>query len=191
MARNSSRPSFSLADLRSSLPHEQPSFNIVYNMPTINYFQPQHRIIPNFPHPIVAFIIPVILHLIELQCQCKANSPFETNPVTMWFGVSCLLAYCLAYGIELRIAPRLRSPNCSDHSVIRYGSSLFGSLCLASLTSLLLPSMKPLLYGFYGLLSIGGILQSYKIVWNSIDKSIVINFFRPCRGQVERDLLPV
>lgn len=192
MAGISSRPSFSLAHPHSSRRHEHPSFNVVYNMPTVNYFPPQHLLVPDLPHPIVAFIIPVIINLIELKCQCQANSPFETNPITMWFSISCLLAYCLAYRIELRFSSRLRSPNCAELTAIRCGSSLLGSLCIVSLTSILLPSMKPLLYGFYGLMSIGDILQSFKIAWKWIDGRIVSNFFRLSQEQqVERDILPV
>ena len=190
-----SRPSFSLVQFPSSFTHDQSSFNVVYNIPTTNYFQPQQLIVPNSPHPIVTFVIPVILNLIELKCQCRGNSPFDTNPITMWFSVAFLLAYSLAYGIELRFSSRLRSANYPDHMTIRRTSSLFGSLCLASLTSILLPKMKPLLYSFYVLLSIGDVLQSYgniKIVWKWIEEKIVGKFLHPCEGQqVERNRLPV
>ncbi|PON67549.1 hypothetical protein PanWU01x14_101860 [Parasponia andersonii] len=190
-----SRPSFSLAQFPNYFPHDQPSFHFVYNIPTTNYFRPQQLMVPNSPHPIVTFVIPVILNLIELKCQCRGNSPFDTNPITMWVSLSSLLAYCFAYGIEMRYSSRLHSPNYSDHTTIRRTSSLFGSLCLASLTSILLPEMKPLLYSLYGLLSMGDMLRSYdnvNMVWKWIDERIVSKFFRPCEGQqVERNLLPV
>lgn len=164
----------------------QLSFNIMYNMPTINYTQPKQRV-PKFPHPIVAFIVPVVLNMIEIKCQCKGDSPFDTNPTTMWFTLSCLMAYCLAYGAELG---RIQAPD--DLVLLRRGSALFASLSLVSLTSILFPSAKLFLYGFCGLMSIGDVAKTFKLAWEWIDGRILRRFWKLSRGQrVETNILRV
>lgn len=79
-------------------PQRQLSLNIAF-MTARNYFQ-QHQCIPNSLHAIFAFIMQV-LNFLELMYQGKDCSPFDTHPVAMWSSLTCLLAYCLAYGVEI------------------------------------------------------------------------------------------
>lgn len=172
----SSTPSFSLTTLRRwySFPHGQHSFHVVNHMPTRN-FCPQKLLELDSPHAILAFFIPVIFNLIEIKCQCKGNSPFDTNPISIWFSISCLLSYCFLHGIELSFSRHLQ--NSSNYSTaLQFTTSLFGSLLLASLASIIFPDkIKPVLYTFYVLLLMGYILHRYaivKAVWKWIDENI-------------------
>ncbi|GMN64717.1 hypothetical protein TIFTF001_033782 [Ficus carica] len=158
IANTSGTNNFSLADRsnrRGSHQHAQTSFTVVY-ITTINYF-PQHS-----PHTVFVFAIPVITSLIQLKCQSNGNSPIDTNPMTMSFSISCLLAYCLTYGIELKFGSSLRSPITYSLTLIRSASYLCGSLCVASLTSIFFPNKaKPVFYTFYAVVSTGDMLVKY------------------------------
>ncbi|XP_048229388.1 uncharacterized protein LOC125369944 [Ricinus communis] len=132
---------------RISLPHsprtffsnrQQLSFNITYNIQNGQ----QQLITSTSLHAILAFIVPVLLNFIEIKCQGSSKSPFETHPVTTQFAIASLLAYCIAYGVELAFPSRL------CQAIMR----IIGSCSLASLASLLLPdAARPVPYVLYTL----------------------------------------
>ncbi|GMN64595.1 hypothetical protein TIFTF001_033668 [Ficus carica] len=166
IANTSGTYNFSFADQsngQGSHQHAQTSVRVVY-IPTRNYFlrQQQFLVPDHSPHAVLVFVIPVVVNLIQLKCQSNGNSPFDTDAVTMWFSMSCLLAYCVAYRIELKFGCRLRSPITNSLTLIRSASYLCGSLCLASLTSTFFPNKtKPVLNTFYTVLSTGYMLVKY------------------------------
>ncbi|GMN64602.1 hypothetical protein TIFTF001_033671 [Ficus carica] len=194
MANTRGANNFSSADQsnrRGSHLHAQTSFTVVY-IPTRNYFlQQQQFLVPNHsPHMVFVFAIPVIINLIQLKCQSNGNSPFDTNPMTMWFSISCLLAYCLAYGIELKFGSSLRSPSTYSISysltLIRSASHLCGSLCVAFLTSTFFPNKaKPVFYTFFAVVSTGDMLVKYTPI-GKLSKWIVQRILRifPRQGAI-------
>lgn len=93
---------------------------------------------------ILAFVMPVIVNLIQLMYQKNDYSPFQTHPITIFVGVLSLLVCAFAYGVELTFTRGL-SPTCT--CIVRDLVRLFGSLSLASLTSLLFPNwVRPIVY---------------------------------------------
>ncbi|GMN64707.1 hypothetical protein TIFTF001_033764 [Ficus carica] len=166
MANTPGSNNFSFANRsnrRGSQQHSQTSFTVVY-IPTRNYFiQQQQFLVPDHsPHAVLVFAIPVIIKLIQLKCQCNGNSPFDTNPMTMWFSISCLLAYCLAYGIELKFGSTLGSPITYSLTLIRPSSYLRSSLCVAFLTSTFFPNKaKPVFNTFFAVVSTGDMHVKY------------------------------
>lgn len=96
---------------------------------------------------ILAFIMPVIVNLIQLMYQKNDNSPFQTHPTTILVGVFSLLVCAFAYGVEMTFTRGL-SPTCT--CIVLGLVKLFGSLSLASLTSLLFPNwVRPIVYFIY------------------------------------------
>ncbi|EEF47630.1 conserved hypothetical protein [Ricinus communis] len=136
---------------RISLPHsprsffsnrQQLSFNITYNIQNGQ----QQLITSTSLHAILAFVVPVLLDFIEIKCQGSSKSPFETHPVTTQFAIASLLAYSIAYGIELAFPSRL------SQAIMM----IIGSCSLASLASLLLPdAARPVPYVLYTSLLVG------------------------------------
>ncbi|GMN64708.1 hypothetical protein TIFTF001_033768 [Ficus carica] len=98
--------------------------------------------------------------------------------MTMSFSISGLLAYCLAYGIELKFGSSLGSPITYSLTLIRSASYLCGSLCVASLTSLFFPNKaKPVFYTFYAVVSTGDMLVKYTPI-GKLSKWIVQRILR-------------
>lgn len=60
----------------------------------------------NSIHAIFTFIIPVLLNFLGLMYQGMDYSLFDTHPLTMQIGLTCLLVYFLIYGIELTCAKK-------------------------------------------------------------------------------------
>ena len=150
------RTILSLLCLRGrSFPEGQFSFNLAF-IATRNHFH-HEQLMPNSFHAIFAFINPVVLNLLELRYQGKPITPFDTHPITMMVGISCLLAYCLAYGFELKCHVSQLSP--THRSTLRRSMVLFGSLSLVSFVSVLFPgSVQLILFNLYVLLLIMGLL---------------------------------
>ncbi|KAH8485839.1 hypothetical protein H0E87_027324 [Populus deltoides] len=90
-------------------PQRQVSLNIAL-MTARNYVQQDRLTTPNSLHAVFTFIMPVLLNFLELMYQGKDYSPFDTHPINMWIGLTCLLAYCLAYGVEVACSKCFRSP---------------------------------------------------------------------------------
>ncbi|KAJ6741646.1 PROTEIN putative-RELATED [Salix viminalis] len=65
-----------------------------------NYVQQDQQTTPNSTHAIFTFIMPVLLCFLQLMYQGKDYSPFDTHPITMWIALTCVLAYCVIYGVE-------------------------------------------------------------------------------------------
>ena len=93
-------------------------------------------------HPVVAFLVPILISLLQLKYHGTYTSPFETHPKSMGVSFVCLILYCLAYNAEQR------QLNPSDNAwFVHRGTVFFGSLSAASMASTIhLPdSVGPLL----------------------------------------------
>ncbi|KAA8522202.1 hypothetical protein F0562_012875 [Nyssa sinensis] len=146
-----------------SLHRSHQSFSGQFNVAFINdrcyISQQQHA--PTSRNAILAYIVPVLLNLIELKYQGKDDSAFEAYPKTMCFAVTSLLMYCLAYYVELKFSSShptwfgIFYARALHHSMV-----LFGSLTMASLASILFPDpVRPVLYVLCILLSAGELLE--------------------------------
>jgi hypothetical protein len=146
-------------------PQRQVSLNIAF-MTAKNYVQQDQLNTPNSTHAIFTFIMPVLLCFLEFMYQGKDYSPFDTRPITMWIGLTCVIAYCVVYGVEISCAKYFKSPVYA--SAVRSGAMLFGSLSVASLASILFPDcMQPILYLLCTLFSIWELL--YSTIWNTME----------------------
>ena len=160
-----------------SFPERQPSFNVAF-IAIRNHFQ-QEQLMANSFHVIFAFITPLVLNLLGLRYHGNPITPFDTQPITMMVGISCLLAYCLAYGFEMKCHVSRLSPT-HQPTLLRRSMVLFGSLSLASFVSILFPdSVQLTLLGLYALLVMGLQLHAQvRIFWNWIVQRIIPKFFR-------------
>ncbi|KAF8015372.1 hypothetical protein BT93_H1009 [Corymbia citriodora subsp. variegata] len=105
-------------------------------MPTAH--RPQTNIwdFPAFtnPHAILAFLVSILINLVEVKYQGKA-SPFDTHLFITSLTIFCLLFYCSL----LFIAHLSLVPDCRAQAFLIL-MMLTASLLVASLTSLLFPS---------------------------------------------------
>ena len=142
-----------------SFPEGQLLFNVAFMTTRIQYFQ-QEQLTSNLLHVIFAFIITVVLNLLALKYQGHPITPFDTHPVTMRFGIACSLAYCLAYGFQLKCHVSPQRPSTHAPTLGR-GMVVFGSLSLISFVSILFSSsVQPILFGLYALLLTGFLLHA-------------------------------
>ena len=117
------------------------------------------QLTPNSLHVIFAFMIQVVLNLLGVKYQGKANTPFDTHPITMSFGIACFLAYCLAYGFELKSHVAQQPP--THAAILGRSVVVFGSLSLVSFLSILFPvSVQPILFVLYALLLMAFLLHA-------------------------------
>ncbi|KAM3326993.1 hypothetical protein P3S67_002119 [Capsicum chacoense] len=87
---------------------------------------------------ILGFYFTTLLNFLQLKYQGNNKpDPFHTHPKTMRISVTCLLLYCLVYGVKQRF---------SSHPIYRKFSNLvrnvmvfFSSLSLSSVASVLFP----------------------------------------------------
>ena len=144
------------------------------------------QLTPNSLHIIFAFMIQVVLNLLGVKYQGKANTPFDTHPITMSFGIACFLVYCLAYGFELNCFVSWLSPTHAPQ--LRRSMVVFGSLSLASFVSVLFPgSVQWILFGIHVLLLMGFLLHAQvKIFWKWIKQRIVARLFRSWERNVRQ-----
>ncbi|CAI9095691.1 OLC1v1031687C1 [Oldenlandia corymbosa var. corymbosa] len=130
---------------------------------------------------VYAFIVTVLLNLVQIKFQGKAASPFQTNPKTMIFAVASLLLYYWAsyFATKLRTAnpPSSALPN-DDTSWAAYfskvGLGFCGPLSLASILSVILPqSLCPLAFSASLLFSLSQMMsQSHvKMIWKMVTKA--------------------
>uniref|UniRef100_A0A6N2JZS7 Uncharacterized protein n=1 Tax=Salix viminalis TaxID=40686 RepID=A0A6N2JZS7_SALVM len=146
-------------------PQRQVSLSIAF-MTARNYVQQDQQATPNSTHAIFTFIMPVLLCFLQLMYQGKDYSPFDTHPITMWIALTCVLAYCVIYGVEKSCTKYFQSPVYA--SAVRGGAMLFGSLSVASLASILFPDcMQPILYLLCTLFSLWELL--YSLIWKTME----------------------
>ncbi|KAL3497529.1 hypothetical protein ACH5RR_040261 [Cinchona calisaya] len=109
-------------------------------------------------HSIFTFIAEVLVNFLQLKYQNKNDSPFETHPKTMYFAITSLLLYCLAYDAKSRFSCNFFSKCCMG---------FFGSLSLASLLSVLFPRpLCPVLFLLSILCSFNGFpCSEFVIFW--------------------------
>ncbi|KAL3497521.1 hypothetical protein ACH5RR_040253 [Cinchona calisaya] len=105
-----------------------------------------HHQISSSRHSVLTFIAAVLVNFLQLKYQNKNETPFETHPKTMYFAVTTLLLYCLAYDAKSRFSCNLFFKCCTG---------FFGPLTLASLSSVLFPEpLSPALFSLSVLFSV-------------------------------------
>ncbi|KAL3750292.1 hypothetical protein ACJRO7_011311 [Eucalyptus globulus] len=88
---------------------------------------------------VILHFTPIFLSLVQLKYGSDGASPYTTHPMTMGFGIACLLASCLAHLLKNVYLPDLSLPGFYVQ-VLEHAELLLGSLWLVSLVTLLLPS---------------------------------------------------
>ena len=155
---------------------ERRNFMLIQSSHFINNGQ-QHNLMLNYLSAIlalIAFVVPVLINLIDLKFQKEADSVFEAHPITIMMFFASLLAFVLAFGTELTFHSSLLSPTCA--ALLRTAMMFSGSLCLASLASVLLPdALRPLLYAFYALLSLANLHNQVRKWYHWVHRAIVDN----------------
>ncbi|KAF7138416.1 hypothetical protein RHSIM_Rhsim07G0111400 [Rhododendron simsii] len=112
-------------------------------------------------HNVLAFIVPVLLSLLQIKYQGNKISPFETHPISMEISVASLLFYCLGYHAKSRWP--------TYALVVSRGMVVFGSLSVVSLASILFPdSFGPVLYALFVLFSATELVKLFKWVHRKI-----------------------
>ncbi|KAF3628913.1 hypothetical protein FXO37_29181, partial [Capsicum annuum] len=114
------------------------------------YCQEQYIFFPS-PQPtpyranvLVAFIFPAMVEFMQLMYQASNDkSPFEIHPKKMSLAIASFLIYCFSCDVQLRLIPS-RCPNYVK--LVEFVGSIFGPLTLASYSSVLFPSLGPILY---------------------------------------------
>lgn len=124
--------------------------NITYNF-SQHHHHHRHRqqILPSTSscHGVLAFIIPVLISLIQLKYQGNQTSPFATHPKSTGFAVISLLLFCSAHDAKARAISSVPSRPQPTYSWIpARAMAVFGTLSMASLASILFPdSLGPML----------------------------------------------
>ncbi|KAF7846986.1 hypothetical protein BT93_L3511 [Corymbia citriodora subsp. variegata] len=86
-------------------------------------------------HAILAFLVTILINLVEVKYQGNRASPFDTRPFATSLTIFCLLFYCsLSFVAHLSLVP-----DCCARALLIL-MVLTASLLVASLTSLLFPS---------------------------------------------------
>ncbi|VVA40251.1 PREDICTED: L484_002648 [Prunus dulcis] len=108
-----------------------PNFNVIYLVN--NHLNLQLRNMEPYDHAILAFIIPVLLTLVQIRYPADQDL-FQAHPTAMKVLLSCLLAYCLAFGI-------LGYFNCVDfvssRTILAASSSYFVGRSVAAVAGVL------------------------------------------------------
>ncbi|KAI8546619.1 hypothetical protein RHMOL_Rhmol07G0133200 [Rhododendron molle] len=136
--------------------------NVSSIMSISNYFShPTPLPSVNSCHTVLAFIVPVLLSLLQIKYQGNQISPFETHPISMVIFVASLLLYCLGYHAKVRWP--------TYALVVSRGMVVFGSLSVVSLATILFPdSLGPVLYMLYVLFTAAELLKLLKWVHRKI-----------------------
>ncbi|KAF7139597.1 hypothetical protein RHSIM_Rhsim07G0111200 [Rhododendron simsii] len=115
----------------------------------------------NSCHTVLAFVVPVLLSLLQIKYQGNQISPFDTHPISMVISVASLLLYCLGYHAKSRWP--------TYGLVVSRGMVVLGSLSVVSLASILFPgSFGSVLYTFFVLFSAAELLKLLKWVRRKI-----------------------
>ncbi|GLT87840.1 hypothetical protein SLE2022_058990 [Rubroshorea leprosula] len=148
---------------------QQLPLNITVNTLRCNFAEERHT--PYAYHAILVFIIPTLINLIEVKYQANKHSPFDAYPLSTMVAVTSLLVYCFAYGAEIAFA------SSSYAKVFQVSMTVFGSISVASLASILLPgSMQSIVYVLYILLSIGELHDIIRQLYQRIHQKIITMF---------------
>ena len=83
---------------------------------------------------LLTIIVPLLINLTDLKFRKEADSVFQAQPINTKVVVVSLLAFVLAFGIELTFHTRHLSPTCA--ALLRTTMVFFSSFSLASLASL-------------------------------------------------------
>ena len=135
-----------------------PQFDFVFlNLLFFRYYFFEAEDTATSLHTVISFAISVLLNFLLLKYQGKNESPFDTNPKTVSFGVSCLLLYCFTNECAQRISSGrgLGRFACAIHRCVL----LFGCLSVASLASLLYSdSATPAIFVLCSMIAVGDLL---------------------------------
>ncbi|XP_034708411.1 uncharacterized protein LOC117931545 isoform X2 [Vitis riparia] len=155
---------------------EQRNLMFIQSSDFINNGQ-QRNLMLNYLNAIlalIAFVVPVLIKLIDLKFQKEADSVFEAHPITTMMFFASLLAFVLVFGTELTFHSSHLSPTCA--ALLRTAMMFSGSLSLASLASILLPdALRLLLYAFYALLSLANLHNLVRKWYHWVHRAIVDN----------------
>ncbi|KAF7137791.1 hypothetical protein RHSIM_Rhsim07G0111700 [Rhododendron simsii] len=112
-------------------------------------------------HTVLAFIVPVLLNLLQIKYQGNQLSPFDTYPISMVISVASLLLYCFGYHAKSRWPTYALA--------VSRVMVVFGSLSVVSLASSLFPdSFGPVLYTLFVLFSAAELLMQFKWVHRKV-----------------------
>ncbi|KAL3497548.1 hypothetical protein ACH5RR_040280 [Cinchona calisaya] len=122
-----------------------------------------------------AFVVAVLLNFLQVKCQGKDESPFETHPKTMLAAIVSLLVYCLSYDAKLRIPANTSSTYTYFNYSVHGCMAIFGHLSLASVLSVLFPEfLCPILFSLSILLSLLQLPPSgFKTIWGWLMKASI------------------
>ena len=102
---------------------------------------------------LLTIIVPLLINLTDLKFRKEADFVFQAHPINTKVAVLSLLAFVLAFGIELTFHTCHISPTCA--ALLHTTMVLFGSFSLASLASLLFPgAVWPFLLVIYAFLAL-------------------------------------
>ncbi|KAM7491194.1 hypothetical protein LguiA_034115 [Lonicera macranthoides] len=112
----------------ASLPHLWRHLSVRLNVAFIStrYYFVQEQRTQVCHHANYAFIVSLLLEFLQLKCQGKADTPFDTHPRTIRVAISSLLMYGLAHDAQLRF-PWARLPP-SYVSFVGHAVRLVGSV---------------------------------------------------------------
>lgn len=112
-------------------------------------------------HTVLAFVVPVLLNLLQIKYQGNQLSPFDTHPISMVISVASLLLYCFGYHAKSRWP--------TYALVVSRVMVVFGSLSVVSLATVLFPeSLGPVLCTLFVLFSAAELLMLFKWVHRKI-----------------------
>lgn len=127
-------------------------------------------------NPIFTFTATLLVSLLQLKYQGDhASSPFDSNPATMFFAVVSFLLYSVTYVVCLKSSP-FSSPSLSSLSMTTMNNNviqglcqkwmvLFGSMALASLSSLLFScTQRYVVYVLYAIFGMGIVIMHWGCV---------------------------
>ncbi|KAI6684697.1 hypothetical protein NL676_030610 [Syzygium grande] len=89
-------------------------------------------------NPVILCFTPIFLSLVQLKYGRDGASPYSTHPVTMGFGIACLLVSCLTHLLKNVYLTDSSLPGVYGQA-LEQAELLLGSLWLVSLVTLLLP----------------------------------------------------
>ncbi|MCD9646292.1 hypothetical protein HAX54_036022 [Datura stramonium] len=137
--------------------------------------QPSH---PHRANVLVAFIFPAMVEFMQLMYQASDDkSPFQIHPKKMFLAIASFLIYCFSYDARLR----LNIPASSNHrhyrppqnyyvKMVEFVGSIFGPLTLASYSSLIFPSLGPILYSVSFFYSVTQLLYTTLLITQRLNK---------------------
>ena len=88
-------------------------------------------------HAVFAFLNPLLIGVLQVQCQGQSVSPFDTHRSDMWTFLLATLVYCFAFAANIkRRGGRTTYALISGHVAL-----ISGSLSSVSLVSVFLPKL--------------------------------------------------